>query len=483
MTTLRNNGTNAGNSTAALYADGFNVDDSPYYTSYNNGPTVTLAPKTNFSISEATVHYGEGISWPANANGDGTYWFNMPADDVTITATMELHFTVEGYGEGAGNWVFLATPTTEDITPSLDNNFIVVPESDYDLYRFNQSAELEWENFKLHYNDGTFRTLTNGRGYLYARKETCTLTFTSPFKWGVAQEIDLDYDENVDAKGWNLVGNPFPLKAYVDRPYLKMNANGDDLEVVIDYTSTPIEACTGIMVQADGEGEKVTFTSTPKYQGQSDDNGYLVIEVNDASVSTSPTTLVDKAVVSFNEGEQLRKFIFNEDNAKLYIRQDGIDYTIAYSEQEGEVALNFKAAKDGAYTLSILPKKVDMSYLHLIDNKTGADIDLMATLEYSFNALTTDEVSRFRLVFSAHDVPEITETVSPTFAYYADGEIRLFEETEGKVILQVIDMMGRVIVSRSGNIQRLSTKGMVPGVYVLRLINGNEVRTQKIIIQ
>lgn len=482
ITTLRDTGPTIGNGIAILYTDGFNLDDCPYYISYNGGPSVFLAPKTNFSITNATVHYGEDISWPANPIGDGTYWFTMPADDVTVTATMNLHFIVEGYGEGAGNWVFLATPTTADITPSLDNQFIVVPESDYDLYRFNQSAEMEWENFKIHYYDGTFRTLTNGRGYLYARKETCTLTFTSPFKWGVAQEIDLDYDENADAKGWNLVGNPFPLKAYVDRPYLKMNANGDDLEVVIDYTSTPIEACTGIMVQADGEGEKVTFTSTPKYQGQSDDNGYLVIEVNDASVSTSPTTLVDKAVVNFNEGEQLRKFIFNEDNAKLYIRQDGIDYTIAYSEQEGEVALNFKAAKDGAYTLSILPKKVDMSYLHLIDNKTGADIDLMATLEYSFNALTTDEVSRFRLVFSAHDVPEITETVSPTFAYYADGEIRLFEETEGKVILQVIDMMGRVIVSRSGNIQRLSTKGMVPGVYVLRLINGNEVRTQKLII-
>jgi len=484
MTTLRNNGTNAGNSTAALYADGFNVDDSPYYTSYNNGPTVTLAPKTNFSISEATVHYGEGISWPANANGDGTYWFNMPADDVTITATMELHFTVEGYGEGAGNWVFLATPTTEDITPSLDNNFIVVPESDYDLYRFNQSAELEWENFKLHYNDGTFRTLTNGRGYLYARKETCTLTFTSPFNWKVAQEIDLDYDENANAKGWNLVGNPFPVKAYADRPYYKMNANGDDFEAVVDYTTTPIDACTGIMVQAEGEGEKVTFTSTPKYQGQADDNGCLIIEVGEsASSSTSSETVLDKAIVNFNEGEQLRKYFFNDAVAKLYLTQDGTDYAIAYSEQQGEITLNFKAVKDGAYTISINPKKVDISYLHLIDNKTGADIDLTATLEYSFNALTTDEVSRFRLVFSTHDVPETTETITPTFAYYADGEIRLFEETDNHATLQVIDMMGRTIASRTGNIQRLSTAGMTTGVYVLRLMNGNDVRTQKIVIQ
>ena len=482
ITTIRNNGATLGNDAATLYTDGFNLGDTPYYTSYNNGPTVTLAPKTNFSINEAIVNYGENISWAANANGDGTFWFNMPADDVTVTAAMDLHFTVEGYGESNGKWVFLANPTVADITPSLDNHFLVVPESDYDLYRFNQSAEAEWENFKIHYNDGSFRTLTNGRGYLYARKETYTLTFSSPFNWRVSQDIDLDYDANATAKGWNLVGNPFPVDAYADKPYFKMNANGDDLIVEEDYTTTPIPACTGIMVRAEGEGEKVTFTSIPKYHGQEFNHGRLIVEVFESGERAVSKTVLDKAILSFHQGRRLKKFVFNEDNTKLYIPKEGINYAIAYSENQGETMCNFKAAKDGVYTISFVPKHVELDYLHLIDNKTGADIDLLTTFEYTFNATTTDNESRFRLVFSAHGLPEVTETATPAFAYYADGEIRLLVETEGHATLQVIDMMGRSV--RCTNVARnVSTSGMVPGVYVLRLIQGEKAMTQKIVIQ
>ena len=137
--------------------------------------------------------------------------------------------------------------------------------------------------------------------------------------------------------------------------------------------------------------------------------------------------------------------------------------------------------EDGEYTLTITPENVEANYLHLIDNKTGADIDLLTTFEYTFNATTTDNESRFRLVFNAHGLPEVTET-APTFAYYANGEIRLLVETEGNATLQVIDMTGRMI--RCTDVKRdVSTSGMTAGVYVLRLIDGDTIRTQKIVIQ
>jgi hypothetical protein len=41
-----------------------------------------------------------------------------------------------------------------------------------------------------------------------------------------------------------------------------------------------------------------------------------------------------------------------------------------------------------------------LDYLHLIDNLTGADVDLLQMPEYTFTAKTTDYASRFRLVFS-----------------------------------------------------------------------------------
>ena len=51
-------------------------------------------------------------------------------------------------------------------------------------------------------------------------------------------------------------------------------------------------------------------------------------------------------------------------------------------------------------------------------------------------------------------------------------------------MLQVIDAMGRVLVCRDApRASAIATAGMTPGVYVLRLINGDNVKTQKIIIK
>ena len=69
------------------------------------------------------------------------------------------------------------------------------------------------------------------------------------------------------------------------------------------------------------------------------------------------------------------------------------------------------------------------------------------------------------------------------FAYISNGQIVIMDVTDAcDASLQVIDMMGRVIVCRDARRASVSMAGMSPGVYVLRLINGDDVRTQKIVI-
>ena len=48
--------------------------------------------------------------------------------------------------------------------------------------------------------------------------------------------------------------------------------------------------------------------------------------------------------------------------------------------------------------------------------------------------------------------------------------------------LQIIDMTGRIVLSGDA-INRVSTNGMTPVVYVLRLVNGNDEKTQKFVVQ
>ena len=147
--------------------------------------------------------------------------------------------------------------------------------------------------------------------------------------------------------------------------------------------------------------------------------------------------------------------------------------------------VNFKAEHNGTYTLTFSTENVDFDYLHLIDNMTGADVDLLATnggdainrvSTYTFGAKTTDYESRFKLVFNTNE--DGPSTGSGAFAYIHNGNIII----NGEGTLQVIDMQGHVILSGDA-MNRVSTGGMTAGVYVLRLINGDNIRTQKIVIE
>ena len=212
------------------------------------------------------------------------------------------------------------------------------------------------------------------------------------------------------------------------------------------------------MVKAETTDETVTFSKTaPETQGPN--NGSLQIAV--AQANTRGNFIQDKAIVSFNAGDELEKFFFNEDNAKLYIPQGNRDFAIACSEKSGEMPLNFKAMKNGEYTITIHPEAVELDYLHLIDNMTGNDIDLLASPSYSFYAQTTDYESRFKLVFSNNN-EDGPSTGSGTFAFYSNGNIII----NGEGTIQVIDMMGRIIVSDGGHTRCVPTTGMASGVYV-----------------
>ena len=76
---------------------------------------------------------------------------------------------------------------------------------------------------------------------------------------------------------------------------------------------------------------------------------------------------------------------------------DGEDYAVVSAGNAGEIPVNFKAKENGQYTITVNPENVEMSYLHLIDNMTGADVDLLQTPSYTFEARTTDSAERFKL--------------------------------------------------------------------------------------
>ena len=162
--------------------------------------------------------------------------------------------------------------------------------------------------------------------------------------------------------------------------------------------------------------------------------------------------------------------------ANIYIPQNNKEYAISYAGDQNEMPLYFKSRENGEYTILVAPENVNVGYLHLIDNLTGKDIDLLQTPSYTFNARFDDYASRFKLVFNANE----NDNENEDFAFISNGEIFV----NGTGILQVVDVFGHQLISRQVNSDFcLPTSDFSSGVYVLRLINGENVKTQKIVIK
>ena len=432
--------------------------------------SLTMATHDKMTVTENSTLTVSGTLSDVNADNlileNGAQLINS---STGVQATVKKNITA--YTQDGG-WNLLASPI-ESITPTVSNGLLA---NNYDLYTFDQSEELEWRNIEA----GTFNTIDNKTGYLYANSSNQTLSLEGTLVANTTATT-LAYDNNAAFKGFNLIGNPYPCNTYVDRSFYVLNEEGSDFTL----GSNPIPPCSAILVQAQGTGESVTFNKNASKSGPN-----IAIAVTKAN--TRSNAIVDQARVCFNEKDQLTKYNLSGQNGKLYIPQNGQDFAVAYVNEENEMPINFKAAKNGTYTISIATEDLELGYLHLIDNLTGNEVDLLATPSYTFEAKTSDYATRFKLVFDANAV-DGPSTGSGAFAFISDGNIIVTggpstpstgSGTEGsgtRATLQIVDMMGRVVVEEDA-MNRVSTSEMAPGVYVLRLINGEKVQTQKIVI-
>ena len=164
--------------------------------------------------------------------------------------------TIPAYNESNNHYRFIASPLVDSIAPTTVDNLIT--ETAYDLYQFSPSDSLgEWQNYKAHTDD--FK-LVNGQGYLYANENEVNIIFKGEFNEDVTKEVNLVYDANDERKCFNLIGNPFPCNAYIDREYYVLTSDGTNIAPEPIQSTTPIPPCTAVFVKAVAEGEMVVFT-------------------------------------------------------------------------------------------------------------------------------------------------------------------------------------------------------------------------------
>lgn len=449
--------------------------------------TVTVANLTipdgiTLTVEEGSVLVVTGDMVNSSATGlvieDGAQVIST-SDGVLATANK----SITGYSKSSSGWYAIASSVNN---MAISGSSFLTPE--YDLYRYNETSlnNQEWENYKDS-NISGFTAFENGRGYLYAHSSNLTPSFSGTLNY-TDVTYGLTYTDRTDGlSGFNLIGNPFPHNIYKGKGgaiddehlasgfYTLTNANAWELHTYEDA----ILPGQGILVKT---STAETLTIAKNTSAATAESGSSKSISGRLDLILASTDNEDRAFVYFGQGIGLEKMgAFSDQVPSLWIHTQGGNYAIAHVDNTCETLdLYFQNKLNADFTFTVKAKDTNFSYLQLVDNLTGTVVDLLKQPEVNFHANGNEPNDRFRLVFKVMTGVDEEETQAP-FAYINNGQL-ILSGVEDDSMLQIIDMTGRTVLRKNGT-TNVSIAEMAHGVYILRLVTNNNVKSQKIVIQ
>lgn len=504
------------------------------------GGTINLYANTDNSAGAVqstadgvVVYIDENISLLQGANSTieaYTCQIMTKPDEYWHTISSSLAASGVGFSYGIQEQVPFSWDNNNPCSVSLieDDDYNLFPHDapveKIDLFSFYE-PQYHWINLKrnsashwhmdnptqnIAYTNET--SLTPGKGYLAAIDKEMLLQNRGTLSNG---DIDIEVSNTLGnawtgLQGYNLIGNPY--QSYLDFDAF-VGSNGTLWTAEAKYRNTysvydpttdayvqymagssagsaSADQCInmhqGFFVVVDGTGTKATFTNAMRtntagsgFRGEPKPAYPLVnLIVADAK------GLSDVSVIELGRQENTgaRKMNLSTGNGRIYLRHAGDDYAILFRDEVKDYqALQFEAAEDGVYTLRWNTANAVFSSLKLIDNITGVNYDMLANDSYTFEAKTSDYKSRFKIVIG--ECTGIKEETADfhSFAFF-DGNDWI---VTGQGQLDLVDVLGRTVCSErlTSDQNRVNFSGMVPGVYVLRVSDNNNVKVQKIVLR
>lgn len=328
-------------------------------------------------------------------------------------------------------------------------------------------------------NENSFE---KGRGYLVSyQNEDNVAEFKGNLNYlakGESYQIDLNhYPENILAQ-FNLIGNPFAFDLTWETD-VNIN-NVYDGFATLDATNGgyvykgngTIKAGEGFMVRTNETGNNyIRFTKASRRSYRAESNSINIIASNNKGS--------DNVIIRFDDEVKsgFPKLVnFNERLANIYVKEENVNYGIMnFNTAIDEIPLYFDAKEMGTYTLTF-DVKGDYENLYLLDKMTGEKINLLLENEYEFMANSNDNAERF--IIKMDNSQQSTD--NSHFAYVSGEELII--NAEGTI--QIIDMMGRMIYSNNveSSNNRINVSDFNRATYVVRVINENGVKVQKIVV-
>ena len=462
------------------YLDKWSKADGDSYVLSNNSGKVNIINSTITSHNKGALAYAFDVCKYANyeapvvtldetseINGkvelSGGQFYPAKAVTVSMTKAVESYQVADNNEELESGWYTISAPFA--VKPTLTEG--------YELFRYNE-AEAMWENHKN--SEHNSFGLEVGRGYLYAHAKGADLNLVGEVNIVEKYSTTLSYtaNEGHELEGFHLLGNPYTFSIsgnhfsgdVADGFYTLANSGAWLPKTKADE----ITVGEGFLVQAEAETAfAINKTATATRNA---DNGSLQINVANAKYS-------DVAYVSFNEGIGLSKVSHQNANIPMvYVPVEGENYSIAYmSADVEEIPFAFEAKTMGSYTISVEAQNCEFETMTLVDRFTGVETNLLFE-DYSFIAKSGDNSDRFIIRLSN----ETLNLEDENFVYINNNGL-IIDNASSNATLQIFDVMGRPVASYnlSGS-ANISMESLTNGVYILRLMDENNVRVQKVVI-
>lgn len=503
-------GTNCFKANASVYVPAFDWDITTWFPEPTVMPTYTQTT-VNGQQTTAWVGLTGNAKEPSSAdhvainanmtiNSSETSLsvnsFGYCSDDVRITiedggqltcqqanGEVTVEKEIQSYSQGSTKWYTISSPLKDEINLSSDVSNIT--SGTYDLYRYDEPS-YTWQNYK-NSSSNNFTSLEPGRGYLYANAANTTLLFK-----GKINTESVTYDLTIGGAqltGFHLVGNPFTHNitfsqfstgysySLVTGYYL---LDGDGGWVAYPSTEGIIEPGQGALIKTKRVdiltiNPNVTTTETKGKQPRANNQDPML------SLNVSNGNYSDRAFVIFGEGVGLDKINHeNKDIPMLYIPMSDADYAIAMMDENvNEIPVGFETNSMGEFTISLRQENCEFEELYLLDKETGAKVNILEQ-DYTFIATSGDNTERFTLIKSQGSQHE----AQSNFAYINNNDIVIYG-VEGNAHIDIYDVMGRRVYNTNGrdDVHIVNTEGYSAGVYVIRLMDENGLRTQKVVIE
>ena len=503
---------------------------------------ITVASGKSFTIEKTGA-----VTMSGNFSNSGTFTLNSDSDEfssIIIGGSVTGNISYNRYvnSVGTNEWDLIGAPVEGQSINSFVTANASTLASNGDAYAigYYDNYSDEWENYTTSSNGYPFNgNFLLGMGFQMATISGGTLKFTgAPAATNKTLPI-IDFSVVVGEGGgegtkWNLVANPFPsyihgnTSADSSNNFLTINSEKlhDSYQAIYGYdadgsgytvynnTSAALRIAPGqaFMVASDnpnvGNPDVLSFTTAMRttegdddfIAGRNSENSFeLILKLYEGDSEIDHTKFyfgdglgldLDPGYDAghFNQGASLMSRLVEEDEGVgLVINAMGIE-----SANDVVVPIELNREAGNNFRISIGTFNIDTAINVYLEDNVQETMTLLNDQDFELTAENElSGVGRF-FIHLTETVLSIDDKIETNYLNVFKADVNNFITVEGLANqsnltkLRLYTIHGKEVISatlNNNNKQMISTQGLSPGIYIVKLDSGNILLTKKLFIK